>query len=70
MNKLGFRTVVTALLIILSGYFLFPTFEWYRMSDDEKAKAEKKGNNNAQNKNLYFFMKTPLNQKIKRKSTR
>lgn len=41
MNKLGFRTVVTALLIILSGYFLFPTFEWYRMSDDEKAKAEK-----------------------------
>ncbi len=40
MNKLGFRTVVTALLIILSGYFLFPTFEWYRMSDDEKAKAE------------------------------
>ncbi len=41
MNKLGFRTAVTALLIILSGYFLFPTFEWYRMSDDEKAKAEK-----------------------------
>ena len=41
MNKLGFRTVITVLLIILSGYFLFPTFEWYRMSDDEKAKAEK-----------------------------
>lgn len=41
MNKLGFRTVVTALLIILSGYFLYPTFEWYRMTDDEKAQAEK-----------------------------
>ena len=41
MNKLGFRTVVTALLIILSAYFLYPTFEWYRMTDDEKAKAEK-----------------------------
>ncbi len=41
MNKLGFRAVVTALLIILSGYFLFPTFEWSRMSDDEKAQAEK-----------------------------
>lgn len=41
MNKLGFRTVVTALLIILSGYFLYPTFEWSRMSDEEKASAEK-----------------------------
>ncbi len=41
MNKLGFRTVVTALLIILSGYFLYPTFEWSRMTDAEKAAAEK-----------------------------
>lgn len=41
MNKLGFRFVVTALLIILSGYFLFPTFEWSKMSDEEKAAAEK-----------------------------
>ncbi|MDD3065462.1 MAG: protein translocase subunit SecD [Endomicrobiaceae bacterium] len=41
MNKLGFRFVVTALLIILSGYFLFPTFEWSKMSDEEKAMAEK-----------------------------
>ncbi|MFA7074421.1 MAG: protein translocase subunit SecD [Endomicrobiaceae bacterium] len=41
MNKLGFRTVVTALLIILSGYFLYPTFEWSRMTDEEKASAEK-----------------------------
>ena len=37
MNKLGFRTVITVLLIILSGYFLFPTFEWYRVNDDEKS---------------------------------
>jgi protein-export membrane protein SecD len=41
MNKLGFRFVVTALLIILSGYFLFPTFEWSKMSDEEKTAAEK-----------------------------
>ncbi len=41
MNKLGFRTAVTALLIILAGYFLFPTFEWSKMSDEEKAMAEK-----------------------------
>ncbi|MFA6614329.1 MAG: protein translocase subunit SecD [Endomicrobiia bacterium] len=41
MNKLGFRTVVTALLVILSGYFLYPTFEWSRMTEDEKALAEK-----------------------------
>ncbi len=41
MNKLGFRTAVTALLIILAGYFLYPTFEWSRMSDEEKTAAEK-----------------------------
>ncbi len=41
MNKLGFRTAVTALLIILAGYFLYPTFEWARMSDEEKTAAEK-----------------------------
>lgn len=41
MNKLGFRFVVTALLILISGYFLYPTFEWSRMTEDEKATAEK-----------------------------
>lgn len=41
MNKLGFRTAVTALLIILAGYFLYPTFEWAGMSDEEKTAAEK-----------------------------
>ncbi|GAB1402239.1 hypothetical protein MASR1M68_11500 [Elusimicrobiota bacterium] len=41
MNKLGFRFVVTALLILISGYFLYPTFEWSRMTEEEKATAEK-----------------------------
>ena len=41
MNKLGFRFIVTALLIILSGYFLYPTFEWSQMTEEEKAKAER-----------------------------
>jgi protein-export membrane protein SecD/preprotein translocase SecF subunit len=41
MNKLGFRTVVTLLLVFFSIYFLYPTFEWYGMSADEKAQAER-----------------------------
>ena len=41
MNKLGFRFIVTALLIILSGYFLYPTFEWSQMTEEEKVKAER-----------------------------
>ncbi|MDD5022146.1 MAG: protein translocase subunit SecD [Endomicrobiaceae bacterium] len=41
MNKLGFRFVVTALLVILSVVFLYPTFEWARMSGEEKTTAEK-----------------------------
>lgn len=41
MNKLGFRFVVTALLVILSVVFLYPTFEWARMSSQEKEAAEK-----------------------------
>lgn len=41
MNKLQLKVVLTVAVLALSIYFLYPTFEWYRLPQKEKDKKEK-----------------------------
>ena len=41
MSKLQWKFIFTALVLGLSVYFLYPTWEWYRSTPDERATYEK-----------------------------
>jgi preprotein translocase subunit SecD len=41
MNKLTIRLILTVGLLGLALYFLYPTVEWYRLPQQERAQREK-----------------------------
>lgn len=44
MGKIQFKLIFTVLLLGLALYFLYPSFEWYRMSAQEREQNEKQRN--------------------------
>ncbi len=41
MSKTKLKALVAVLVLGLAGYFIYPTFEWYRMSPAERSQLEK-----------------------------